>query len=610
MEPTYALTEDGIRYRDLNGNGRLDPYENPDLPVEERVEDLLSQMTVADKAGMMFQNSIETGPDGQLVEGAGVIDRTGTSELVRDRRMNHFNVHALPDPAAAARWSNALQRLAESTPLGIPVTLSTDPRHAFTQNAGASFMAGHFSQWPEPLGLAAIGDVALVRRFADTARQEYLAVGIRAALHPTVDLATEPRWARQFHTFGQDAELVAALAAAYLQGFQGDTLTSDSVACTTKHFPGGGPQADGEDAHFPYGKDQVYPGGIFDYHLIPFRKAIGERTAAIMPYYGRPVGLEIDGEPIEEVGFGFNRQIISGLLRTALGYDGVVVTDWGLVSDTEVGDRVLPARAWGVEDLTPAGRMLKILDAGCDQFGGESCPELLLQLVASSDVAEQRLDESVRRLLRVKFELGLFDNPYVDEDRASAVLGSAPFAQLGHDAQVAAITGLKTTAGVLPLTSATKVYAEGVDPATLEQFATSVATPDEAEVILVRSATPFDFRDSLFLEAFFKAGTLEFADAEVAHLQELAGKAPLILDLYLDRPAILTPLLESAAVITANFGASDRALLEVLSGRQRAVGRLQFELPSSMEAVRRSRSDVGSDTDAPVYGVGHRVELM
>src|SRR3954465_13563442 len=164
--------------------------------------------------------------------------------------------------------------------------------------------------------------------FADIARQEYVAVGIRAALPNPLDLATEPRWARQAGTFGQDPDLVTELGVAYLKGFQGDSLGPGSVACTSKHFPGGGPQKDGEDAHFPYGREQVYPGGRFADHLKPFPPIIEAGTAAIIPYCGVPVGLELDGEKIEEVVFGYNRQIVTGLLRGRLGYDGVVVTDW------------------------------------------------------------------------------------------------------------------------------------------------------------------------------------------------------------------------------------------------------------------------------------------
>lgn len=180
---------------------------------------------------------IEAGSDGTVLETPGQISKSGTTAVVTGKLVNHFNVHTLTDTRMAARWHNALQQVAEQKPHGIPVTVSTDPRHGFIQNTGTSFAAAAFSQWPEPIGLAAINDVGVVAEFADIARKEYVAVGIRAALHPTVDLATEPRWARGVHTLGADSELTSVLVDAYLDGMRGARLGATSVACTTKHFP-------------------------------------------------------------------------------------------------------------------------------------------------------------------------------------------------------------------------------------------------------------------------------------------------------------------------------------------------------------------------------------
>src|SRR4051794_2099414 len=402
-----------------------------------------------------------------------------------------------------------MQELAEQTPHGIPITFSSDPRHGFTQNVGMALAAGALSQWPEPLGLAAIGDPDLVERFADIARQEYLALGLRAALHPQVDLATEPRWARQGQTFGQDAETASAFVAAYLRGIQGDRLGPDGVACTTKHFPGGGPQADGEDPHFPYGREQVYPGGRFPEHLEPFRAAVAAGTSGLMPYYGMPVGLELDGEPVEEVGFAFNRQIVTGLLRERLGYDGVVLTDWGLVTDVEVFGKPFPAKAWGAEHLSPAERVAAILDAGCDQFGGETRTDLVLELLESGRLDEARVDESVRRILLVKFRLGLFDDPYVDEDDAERIVGAPEFRAAGHRSQAEAVTVLRND-GVLPVAAGTRLYVEGVDPQVAGRYGEVVADPAEADVAVVRLAAPFEPRNQYFLEAWTHQGSLDF----------------------------------------------------------------------------------------------------
>lgn len=604
---------DGKAFRDLNGNGIMDPFENPSLTPHERAADLVGRLSLEEKAGLMFHTVIETGPDGSLLETPGNISKSPTSTVVLAKFMNHFNVHALGPAREAARWSNALQELAAQTPHGIPVTISTDPRHAFIENSGVSFTAAHFSQWPEPIGLAAVGSAELIRRFAGIARQEYTAVGIRAALHPTVDLATEPRWCRQAGTFGQDSELSSKYVVEYLQGFQGEELGPDSVACTTKHFPGGGPQRDGEDAHFPYGREQVYPGGRFDEHLAPFRAAIAEKTSAIMPYYGMPVGVELDGEPVEEVGFGYNRQIITNLLRDKLGYDGVVLSDWELVNDNIVGDQVLPARAWGVEQLTAPERMLKILNAGVDQFGGEECTDLLIGLVRDGLVSEERLDESARRLLLVKFQLGLFDNPFVDEDAAAAIVGSAEFRREGHRAQSRSITVLTNGASdvgpSLPLSGSPAVYLEGMDPLSLDGFGTVGQDPEQADVAVVRLHSPWDHRNDLFLEEHFHAGSLDFPPGLVSRLRALAEKVPLVIDVRLDRPAILTPLAGFAAVLVGTFGVSDTALLDALFGRIGPEGRLPFEIPRSMDAVRASRPDVPGDTADPLFPFGHGLRL-
>jgi len=612
MEPVRLTSPEGVRYRDLNGNGQMDPFEDPRRTVEERVEDLLRRMSLEEKAGLMFQTVIEAGTDGALIEAPGAISKSPTSVVVRDKHLSHFNVHVLEDARMAARWHNALQTLAEQTPHGIPVTVSTDPRHAFIENAGVSFTAKAFSQWPEPLGLAALRDVDAVRRFADIARQEYAAVGIRAALHPTLDLATEPRWARQAGTFGQDPDLVTELGVAYLKGFQQEELGPGSVACTSKHFPGGGPQKDGEDAHFPYGREQVYPGERFGDHLKPFPPVIEAGTAAIMPYYGMPIGLEIDGEKIEEVGFGYNRQVVTGLLRGQLGYDGVVVTDWELVNDNHVGDQVLPARAWGVEHLDPHGRMELIVHAGADQFGGEECVDILLDLVQQGRVSEERVDESARRLLAVKFRLGLFDNPFVDEDAADHTVGRQDFRDEGYAAQARSVTllqnGTGTLPAVLPLRPGLRIYAENVSPEAVAAHGVLVERPDDADVALVRLMAPFEPRSDLFLESWFHQGSLDFPPGLVARLARIAAHCPLVVDVVLDRPAVVTPLLDVAGAVVGSYGTSDAALLDALTGTIAPQGRLPFDLPRSMEQVRRHGEDVPGYDD-PLFAFGHGLRL-
>ena len=613
--PEFQRAPDGTLFRDLNGNGIMDPYENPGLPVAERVEDLLGRLSLEEKAGLMFHTMVSAAESGKLGDETPRAGRATLQEVVAGKYVNHLNFHFVPEPRLASRWVNELQRLAmNSSPHGIPVTLSTDPRHSFIENWGASFTAEYFSAWPEPLGLAAVRDEQLVREFAAIARAEYTAIGIRAALHPTIDLATEPRWARQYSTFGQDNDLVARLALAYLDGFEDQHLGDGSVACMAKHFPGGGPQRDGEDPHFPYGREQVYPGGMFDHHLEPFKRVIAHGVTAIMPYYGMPIGLELDGEPVEEVGFGFNRQIITGLLREKLGYDGVVCTDWSLVTESRLHGRQLPPRAWGVEHLSEKERVLKVIQAGCDQFGGEECPELVVELVREGQLREERIDVSARRLLKVKFELGLFDNPYVDEEQAEERTGLPEYVAAGQRAQARSVTVLKNAASngpaLLPLAPGLRVYSgEMSADALAEAGFTAAADPADADVAIARVAAPFELRDHYMLESSFHAGSLEFDSGTINRIEQLAAVVPVILVPHLDRPAVLTPLEPHCAAIAAVYGASDTAVLQALTGAVPPEGRLPFQLPRSEAAVVASRPDVPGDTQDALYECGFGLEL-
>lgn len=584
----------------------VDPsFRDASLPTAERVENLLGQMTLEEKAGLFFHTMLSMGENGELAEANPVFGTASTAEMVTGRAMTHFNLFGSAlNAAEMASWHNKLQELAASSRLGIPVTLSTDPRHSFTENPGTAMLAGPFSQWPEPLGLAAIGDEALVERFGDIARQEYTAVGLRVALHPQIDLATEPRWSRQVATFGEDAELTGKLAAAYIRGFQGETLGADSVATMTKHFPGGGPQKDGEDPHFAYGREQVYPGDNFEHHLLPFEAAFDAGTSQIMPYYGMPVGTEYD-----EVGFGFNKSVITGLLRDRYKFDGVVCTDWGLLSDAVIAGSPFPARAWGVEHLSTRERMAAVLNAGADQFGGEAIPELLIDLVRSGEISEERLDVSARRLLREKFTLGLFDAPFVDVEKAAELVGSDEFRAAGDAAQRASFTLLSNQATdggapTLPLPRGVKVYLQGVDARLASTYATVVETPQEADVAIVRLQAPFEQRETMF-ENFFHAGSLDYPAEQLQELTTLCRTVPTVLDVFLDRPAILTPLVGEAAAITANFGASGAALLDIVFGAAQPQGKLPMDLPRSMAAVEANLPDVPFDTVDPLFRFGH-----
>jgi len=582
----------------------MDVYEDKTQPIEKRVADILQQMTIEEKAGMMFINGARVNEDGSIedkpAKGMFAFAPNGL-KLMDEKKMNHFNLWQVPSAAMLVKWYNAMQKYAEEkTRLGIPITIASDPRNHFSGNIFA-MAATDFSQWCEPLGFAAIGDEKLMWQFADRIRQEYIATGIREALHPMADLATEPRWPRISGTFGEDAQLSAKLIKAYVLGLQGNELSAMSVAAMTKHFSGGGPQKEGLDPHFDFQKGQVYPGKNFNYHLIPFEAAFAAHTAAIMPYYGVPTG-----QTSEDVGFSYNKDIITGLLRNKYHYDGVVCTDWGLVTDANMGSFVWPARAWGVQKLSKEERVAKIINAGVDQFGGENCPEVIVQLVKEEKISEKRIDESVKRLLRQKFQLGLFDDPYVDVIQSEKIFSDTKGKEEGEASQRRAITLLKNDNKQLPLKAGSlKIYVENVDKKVAAQYATVVDKPQDADLAIVRLNTPwYPVETNNFMARMFHHGDLDFKGTKKDSILQLLNTVPTIVDIYLDRPAVIPEINAKAKGLLADFGASDAALLDVIFGKAKPGGHLPFELPSSMEAVKNQKEDVPYDSKDPLYKFG------
>ena len=601
------LRVDGLEFRDLNKNGLLDPYEDYRLPVEERVENLLSQMTLEEKAGLFYHTFIFPGKDGELAGAMNPFNIQPVQDGLFNKHMHFYNLYNTPPGLDAARWLNRIQKLAEQTRLGIPVTFSSDPRHtAMEEGAAVGVHTVGFSHWTEPIGFAAIADTAFIRKFGEIAAREYRAIGIHSALHPMVDLATEPRWGRISGTFGEDAGLSAALGAAYIRGFQGDSLTSSSVATMTKHFPGGGPQKDGWDAHFWYGKDQAYPGNNFDYHLSPFIAAIEANTAQMMPYYGVPVG-----QTSEDVAFAFNREILTDLLRDELNYDGIVCTDWGVINSmTLFGFEVMKHRGFGVDHLTAKERTLKAIHAGVDQFGGEATPHHIVELVRSGELSEERVDESVHRLLRQKFQLGLFDNPFVDIDKAEESLATEEALSLGYESQLRSQVLLSNREidgdALLPLpVDKLSLYMEGLNPEAAKKFAFVVDNPLDADVIILNLQPPHDpgYGTIMGIE-IFREGRLYYTEDELKPVMDLIRSKPTIITTYLERPAILTEIVEEAGAVLVNFGATDEAIFDILFGRFNPQGKLPFDMPSDWESVLNQYEDVPFDLEDPLFRFG------
>lgn len=608
------IRQDGLTFKDLDRNGRLDPYEDWRLTPATRARDLVGRMTLEEKTGIMMHGT-PPGQDGAL---RAPWDLPALKPWIQDRHVRFFIHRVSGPPSDLAQMANAAQEMAEASRLGVPIVFSSDPRNHFQAAVGVSVAAGQFSQWPETTGLAAIGDPALVRRFGQIAAREYRAVGITMALSPMADLATEPRWPRINGTFGDDAALTGKLVEAYVEGFQGGRtgLGRDSVATVVKHWVGYGAQPDGLDAHNPYGKELAFPGGRFQQHVKPFLGAFDAKVAGVMPTYGRPPeGLKIAGKQAERVGAGFSRQMITGLLRGTYKYQGFVLTDWKITDDcgapcqtgTLHHDEV--GMPWGVESLSKAERFAKGVDAGVDQFGGVMDADILTDLVRSKRLSQARIDQSARRMLEQAFALGLFEDPYVDPARAEAVVGDDQARREALDAQRRSLVLLQNRDNVLPLspTARPKVWLWKVSKAAAEARGFAVVDrPEDADTALVRIAAPFTTHPQFFFGSRHHEGSLAFpADNEDRLAVERASaKVPTIVSAYLDRPAILTPIRDHAAALVADFGVSDEALLDVLTGKAPFTGKLPFELPSSEAAVEAQLPDVPADSKNPLYPTG------
>ena len=623
-----VLEVSGLRFRDLNRNGQLDPYEDWRLTPAARARDLVSKMTLEEKAGAMMHGTARS--SGQM-GGAGVgtgYDTAANRALIDGAKVNSMITRLGGDPATLAAQDNALQQLAEGTRLGIPLTISTDPRHHFQYVLGATVTSGKFSQWPEALGLAAIGDAALVRRFGDIARQEYRAVGIQMALSPQADLSTEPRWARTPGTFGEDAALAGRMVRAYVEGFQhgANGVDTGSVLTIVKHWVGYGAAKQGLDGHNYYGRfaDFTRGGNDLEYHVRPFVGAFQANVAGVMPTYDILEGATWKGKPIEPVGAGFNKQLLTDILRGQYGFRGIILTDWAVTNDCNEkcikgapqGER--PSFAdigmpWGVESLPKSARFVKAVKAGVDQFGGTEDARVLVEAVRGGELPEARLDESVRRIMIQKLELGLFEHPYVDPDAAARKVGSDAFRAAGLDAQRRALVLLENKGGILPLKAtgkngALRVYLIGIDSSAARRAGWTVASdPAQADVAIARVAAPFQtLHPGYVFGAMQHEGDLAFHEGDKAYdeLVRVSAVVPTVATVYLDRPAILTPVRDRVRALIGNFGVSDEALIDVLSGKAAPVGKLPFDLPSSMESVAAQRSDVAHDLARPLYPFG------
>jgi len=483
------VTDKGFAFKDLNRNGALDPYEDWRLAPEERISDLVKQMSVEQIAGLMLYSAHQAIPAGGGrfggTYGGKSFDESGAAahalsdaqiKFLTDDHLRHVLITSVESPATAARWNNNAQKLVEGIGLGIPVNTSSDPRHRSTSNAEYNAgSGGQISMWPGSVGIAATFDPSVMEQFGEIASREYRALGIATALSPQIDLATEPRWSRFEGTMGEDPDLATDMARAYVDGFQNSKGASEikggwgyqSVNAMVKHWPGGGPEEGGRDGHFGYGAYAVYPGDNLGDHLQTFTEGAFRlngptgMASAVMPYY--TISYGVDQKYGENVGNAYSKYIITDLLREKYGYEGVVCTDWGVTGDVHSVDE-FTGKSWGAETLSVAERHYKVIQAGVDQFGGNNDMGPVLEAYRmgveehGEKAMRERFEQSARRLLRNIFRVGLFENPYLDPEETAEIVGNPEFMKAGYEAQLRSVVMLKNHSGILPLEKQKKVY--------------------------------------------------------------------------------------------------------------------------------------------------------
>jgi beta-glucosidase len=400
-------------------------YRNPKLSVERRVDDLLARMTLEEKVGQMLcmwnARRKVTDANGHFDPAKGPTwFKVGIGRIERASEGH--------GAWAEAEFTNAIQRwVKENTRLGIPVIFHEEALHGLQGPEATSF--------PQAIGLASTWNPDLVERVFAVVAREVRSRGAQQALAPVVDVARDPRWGRFEETFGEDAYLISRLGLAAVRGFQGrgKTIAADHVIATLKHMAGHGQPESGTNV----GPANIGERTLRDVFLYPFEVCVKQGHArSVMPSYN-----EIDGIPSHA-----NRWMLHDVLRKEWGFDGTIISDWQAISQLAKRHHVAANSAEAARQALAATVDVELPDV--------ETYDTLVELVMQGKVAEAAIDDAVRRLLREKFELGLFEDPFVDPARADEIAGAKASRPLALEAARQAIVLLQNRDGVLPLSAA------------------------------------------------------------------------------------------------------------------------------------------------------------
>ena len=602
------IEADGYQFKDLNDNGVLDTYEDWRLSPQERAENLLSLMTAEQKAAQMVHLTLVTQKDswfnknnvGFALVYEYIFEPEEDDEAEEDGEESDETQTPISSARNAAMRTNEIQELSESSELGIPVIFSMDTE------AGAAFVKDA-TYLPDEINQGAAGDVELVTRLNEVLKEELKAVGVRIALSPDADLITDPRWGRNQECYSEDVETVETMIAAAVKALQGENgLDENSVMATVKHFPGAGAQTNGVD-----GSPLTISEDSIDLHLAGFKAAIDADVAAVMPY-GYSTVPYLGGDAVDNSA-DQSAAVMTDLLRGELGYEGIIQTDWGL-------------------------NFVGAANAGADVLGGAGVRSTA-QLVDGVD--EALLTDACRRILIAKFQMGLFENPYVDEDAAEEIIGSDEHKAVAKEAAAKSFTLVKyENAASLAdqsfivageLASDVRCLNSGwTAKEPVEIAGTSILTAlqekagaDNVTHITSAEEVPADLSGVTAVvvvgeksgthDPAWGAATLEFPEEQTALINALdKADANVVAVVVMNRAYVLTPIVNAAdsvlVVYRPGVTCGAEAVADCLFGETAITGRLPFQIPESMEQVLSQREDMPKDIENPLYEYGFGID--
>lgn len=498
-----VIEKDGLYFKDIDGSGELKPFDDWRLSPSERAKALLDVLTTEEKLGQIFISDWRTAAkqdDKSKLDESGYLDEgnfkgktifgeqnlPSTSVLLKEWWARHLILRENPNPEDLTNYLNQLNAVAEECEHFVPVQVVSNSRNENGEVVfGMNDASGVFAAWPGTLGIAAAvrGDsLDIIDRFGECVRNQWNSAGLRKGYMYMADVITDPRWQRSYGTFGEDTKLVCDIFERLIPAIQGsdDGVTTDGVAMTVKHFPGGGARENGFDPHYSMGQWNVYAteGSLQKYHLPAFKTAIDKKVSSIMPYYSKPSkekskpqhslnGSEVDMKPY---GFAFNKYFIDDMLRNEMGFKGYINSDTGIVHNMR----------WGVEMLDEPERIgFAVNHVGVDlisglfdvEYGKEALARATNDYYDTHDVPEgftkeqlvltpEALDRAVLRTLTEMFALGMFENPYRDPANAKKVISDTPkYWQEAMDVHRKSVVLLKND-GTLPLQPNKKIYVE------------------------------------------------------------------------------------------------------------------------------------------------------